>query len=424
MKKYLLSIAIVFTFFLGIETTCAIENHKNEENSENLYTLTLSGEYDYDIINEVLTLVNANRKKAGLNTLKLDNTLTEIAMTRARETSVYWSHTRPNGNSWSTLVTHYTGYVGENIAVNYINPKDVMIGWMESKGHRDNILNSRWNSIGIGYYRIGNNILWVQIFSDKKTVTTVEKKGNIKETDGTVETLNNYIDFRVLWEDNSISVKMDEQISPKGVEFINNGYDKIVIPTAKEDYIWKSSDTNIFTVDENGNIYGKKVGDAILSVSIGNVEKKYPVSVRADLKSISLLDAISLSIGNTKKLSVVYYPENATLPVNSEVIWTSSNPEVATVKDGKVVAVGPGTATIMATLGNKNASTKVTVLPAVLGDTDGDNVIGIRDLVNFFHTTSRSMTSVNDLMTLDINKNGYIDIMDIFYMMYNGYINK
>ena len=44
MKKYLLSIAIVFTFFLGIETTYAIENHKNEENSDNLYTLTLSGD--------------------------------------------------------------------------------------------------------------------------------------------------------------------------------------------------------------------------------------------------------------------------------------------------------------------------------------------------------------------------------------------
>ena len=424
MKKYLLSIAIVFTFFLGIETTYAIENHKNEENSDNLYTLTLSGEYDYDIIYEVLTLVNTYRKKEGLNTLKLDNTLTEIAMTRARETSTYWSHTRPNGNSWSTLVTHYTGYVGENIAVNYINPKDVMIGWMESKGHRDNILNSRWNSIGIGYYRIGNNILWVQIFSDKKTVATVEKKGNIKEIDGTVEILSNYIDFRVLWDKDSISVKVDEQVSPNGVEFINNGYDKIVIPTAKEDYIWKSSDTNIFTVDENGNIYGKKVGDAILSVSIGNVEKIYPVSVSADLKSISLLESISLSIGNTKELSVIYYPENATLPVNSEVIWTSSNPEVATVKDGKVVAISTGTATIMATLGDKKASTKVTVLPTVLGDSDGDNVIGIKDLVNFFHATSRSMTSVNDLMTLDINKNGYIDIMDIFYMMYNGYLNR
>ena len=168
----------------------------------------------------------------------------------------------------------------------------------------------------------------------------------------------------------------------------------------------------------------KKVGDAILSVSIGNVEKRYPVSVSADLKSISLLESISLSIGNTKELSVIYYPENATLPVNSEVIWTSSNPEVATVKDGKVVAISTGTATIMATLGDKKASTKVTVLPTVLGDSDGDNVIGIKDLVNFFHATSRSMTSVNDLMTLDINKNGYIDIMDIFYMMYNGYLNR
>ena len=78
----------------------------------------------------------------------------------------------------------------------------------------------------------------------------------------------------------------------------------------------------------------------------------------------------------------------------------------------------------MATLGDKKASTKVTVLPTVLGDSDGDNVIGIKDLVNFFHATSRSMTSVNDLMTLDINKNGYIDIMDIFYMMYNGYLNR
>ena len=71
---------------------------------------------------------------------------------------------RPNGESWDTAVTVKWSYIGENIAMGYPTPEAVMNGWMNSDGHRKNILNGDFTKIGIGVCSSRGAMYWVQLF--------------------------------------------------------------------------------------------------------------------------------------------------------------------------------------------------------------------------------------------------------------------
>lgn len=125
--------------------------------------------------NEVLRLVNIERKKAGLNELTMTNTnLLKAAQRRANEIAVRYNppHTRLDGRSWSTVLAEYNVFwraTGENMAAGYRTPAEVVEGWMNSPGHRANILDEDFNQIGIGYayrYGPGYSHYWIQIFTN------------------------------------------------------------------------------------------------------------------------------------------------------------------------------------------------------------------------------------------------------------------
>lgn len=119
---------------------------------------------------QVTALVNAERAKAGLPALKLRSDITAAANVRAREIKQSFSHTRPNGSSFSTALKEQGvsyRYSGENIAWGQKSPEQVMNAWMNSEGHRANILNSNFNHIGIGYYQDEKGVKhWVQLFTN------------------------------------------------------------------------------------------------------------------------------------------------------------------------------------------------------------------------------------------------------------------
>lgn len=118
---------------------------------------------------QVLNLVNSERAKAGLPALKLDSDITAAANVRAKEIKQSFSHTRPNGSSFSTALKEQgVSFIGsgENIAWGQRSPEQVMDGWMNSDGHRANILNKNYKNIGIGYYQDENGRnYWVQLFT-------------------------------------------------------------------------------------------------------------------------------------------------------------------------------------------------------------------------------------------------------------------
>lgn len=94
---------------------------------------------------QVIDLVNQERAAAGLADLKTDAALCAAAQVRAQEIAQSFSHTRPDGtNGFTVLKERGIVYVacGENIAKGSITPRRVMEGWMNSAGHRKNILNA------------------------------------------------------------------------------------------------------------------------------------------------------------------------------------------------------------------------------------------------------------------------------------------
>ncbi len=117
----------------------------------------------------VVELVNVERAKAGLKELTLDKTIEAAATVRAKEIEKSFSHTRPDGSGFSTALKEqgvtYSG-AGENIAWGQTSPEAVVNAWMNSEGHRANILNSKFTKIGVGHYQNakGTNY-WAQLFT-------------------------------------------------------------------------------------------------------------------------------------------------------------------------------------------------------------------------------------------------------------------
>lgn len=119
----------------------------------------------------IVELVNEERAKAGLNALKLDTAASRAASVRAKEIVSSFSHTRPDGRSFTTaLAEQGVNYrmAGENIAWGQRSPEQVMEGWMNSPGHRANILRESFTHIGVGYHQEGGVNYWTQLFASMK----------------------------------------------------------------------------------------------------------------------------------------------------------------------------------------------------------------------------------------------------------------
>ena len=117
----------------------------------------------------VLAEVNAARAKNGLSALTLDANMNRAAAVRAAELAQSFSHTRPNGSRGLTAlneagVSYRT--VGENIASGQQTAQAVVSAWMNSSGHRANILSSLFGRMGVGQATIGRRTYWVQLFAD------------------------------------------------------------------------------------------------------------------------------------------------------------------------------------------------------------------------------------------------------------------
>ena len=116
---------------------------------------------------EVLVLVNKERAKNGLKALTMDENVRKVARTKSSDMSTknYFSHTSPTyGSPFDMLKSFGISYksAGENIAQGYTTAEAVVNGWMNSSGHRANILNASYTKIGIGYETDGN--YWTQMF--------------------------------------------------------------------------------------------------------------------------------------------------------------------------------------------------------------------------------------------------------------------
>jgi len=142
---------------------------KGALSSEDAKKLGLSDEELKQITN-CLKLVNEERQKQGLSQLTTNAELTKCAIIRSKEISNKFDHTRPNGSDcFSVLKENNVSFMacGENIAAGQSDANMVMKDWMNSDGHRANIMNKSYNKVGIGIYKGGGyGLNWTQIFTN------------------------------------------------------------------------------------------------------------------------------------------------------------------------------------------------------------------------------------------------------------------
>ena len=133
--------------------------------------LTTSADALDNYAQDVLNLVNAERAKVGLRPLTLSSTLNDGTLIRAKEIENLFSHTRPDGTDCLTVVENtYPSYLlGENIAAGQNSAEAVMESWMNSTGHRENILRKSYSELGVGLVYDENSTYkyyWVQLFGN------------------------------------------------------------------------------------------------------------------------------------------------------------------------------------------------------------------------------------------------------------------
>ena len=151
-------------------STGNIGNAGNSENSGNANEDATGSVVSGSMTSQVVTLVNKERASNGLQSLASDSQLAKLAQMKAEDMAKngYFSHTSPTyGSAFDMMKTYGVSYktAGENIAKGQKTAQSVMNGWMNSSGHRANILKSDYTKIGVGYAKASDGTTcWVQIF--------------------------------------------------------------------------------------------------------------------------------------------------------------------------------------------------------------------------------------------------------------------
>lgn len=120
---------------------------------------------------EVVRLVNIERQKAGLAPLAHSPELSKVARAKSQDMANknYFSHNSPTyGDPFAMMKSFGIQYktAGENIAKGYSSAQSVVNGWMNSSGHRENILNQSFGKIGVGYVNANGTTYWTQMFTN------------------------------------------------------------------------------------------------------------------------------------------------------------------------------------------------------------------------------------------------------------------
>ena len=231
-------------------------------------TVALTGGYFYSEAYPVLKLINQERKKAGLNPVKIDSKLNAAAMQRAAECAVYFSHTRPSGEDCFSVLPEYgisAGAVGENIAAGQDSADSVMETWMNSDGHRANILNEDYTAVGLGcYLQYGGVPCWVQVFTDGSGDSAAQPEDELHTT--YVKANEDYIGMMmVVLEKNKLALGGTTQLE---TGLVNQGWNNIIWFPEDDSLTYSSSKTSVATISSHGKVTAKSKGSAAISAKL------------------------------------------------------------------------------------------------------------------------------------------------------------
>lgn len=285
MKKRILALATVVLMIFTVPlysfaedgTPAASYRQDGEQTQTANEFFYVKGTLDYSEASDVLTIVNKERRAAGLPALTMDVELQQAAMQRATEGALYFDHERPDGTMCYTASYKISG---ENIAIGQSSAKRVMESWMESSGHRANILNSNYVSIGIGCFRQnGGPRCWVQVFGFQDADVIAAGRG-VKQATLTVQALPGRLKA---YRDSGTIVVSKGGTTSFPLYVRNPKFGLVSIKLQPRTFNWKSSNARA-TVNSSGVIKGKKTGTATIRATL-------PISGQTISRKISVKKA-------------------------------------------------------------------------------------------------------------------------------------
>ena len=214
----------------------------------------------------------------NLQPLQYDYDLEKTAMQRAAEIAIIYSHTRPNNkDTFSAFYENsvYCTYAGENIAAGYGTADSVNDGWREDnelyagQGHRRNMLNSKFNCVGIGHVYYNGFHYWVENFAYRDKVNTTPVSADNTETTLTIPVATSKIsNFNITFDKDEYSLKTGEStsisVSDPAISVFGHWGSRFVFVTDTPDLT--IADSTVATL--SGTITGISEGDTTISASL------------------------------------------------------------------------------------------------------------------------------------------------------------
>lgn len=355
MKKTLKKISSSFLCILLLFSLSILTASAEDSDLESIHLTVTYGQSEartmLDMVNEFRLGNEAwawnedNSQKVyytDLDELVYDYELEQIAMQRAAEIALSFSHTRPNGKSCFSLYNSYYN-AGENIAAGYATASDVFEGWKETdddysgQGHRRNMLNSSFKAIGIGHAYVNGTHYWVQEFRNPAS-SLEEVPANDSKTDVSVD---------ILLSDTEVSVtsdvdKMDITVGQTADLPVLNTTIRMSNAwpardtTVTTDYVWSVADTQYASVSGN-TITGMAPGTTTLTTTtLGKT-----ISIPLTISEVSIKAPVISSVYSTVQTAVKVTWSKVDEADGYE-LWRSTAPEgdftlTKTIKDRDAV---------------------------------------------------------------------------------------
>lgn len=279
--------------------------------------------YCYDEAYKMIDLVNDFRKSEGKEPVVVNDVMMEIAMERAAQVALFFSHDRPD-----TLTARATGMfiTGENIVSGCTSAEGAIDMWKESKhGHRENMLSSSWKYAGYGLVKVNNKVTGDKWYFNAGVQIFTSSKGGY-------------------------APKLENGDVVKG-EHINLATTPL---SHRQDYTeWYTADLNPEFISAFSACYSS-------AEAVDRTNDRKEVKQQSKVGTIWEIDAPVLQTTTPETWEYRAWSKQITLQ-SSQYSVTSSNPDVCKVIDQKTVqAVGNGTATITVTwLQNPQYQSKV-----------------------------------------------------------------
>lgn len=335
--------------------------------AEDTVAINVTGTYGQSEARQMLGLINDFRtggtawlwdensptktENIRVDELTYDYKLEEIAMQRAMEIAVYYSHTRPNGEDCFTLNTVGKAKA-ENIAAGYRTYEEVFIGWREDnedyegQGHRRNMLSDKYNAIGIGHVVYNGTHYWVQEFSSEIQNSTEISPADEEQTVSVDILSSNITEKNIEIAPDSCSVEYGKTVALPSAQAqikTTEGWPKNTFMPVDVTPAYSIENLIYASIEQGSYIKGCKVGNTNIIVSALGITEKVPLEITfASLQGANIVQnkGVFTYDGEEQK------PEVQSVTVNGSVVdpsnYTVSYDDNVDAGTDKVIVTGRG----------------------------------------------------------------------------------